>query len=311
MNERGAVIAGFLRGAGWADVRTEVLAGDASARRYLRLVGHGTTAVLMDAPPVRCGSIAPFLRVSSHLAGLGISAPRILASDTVEGLILLEDLGDDSFLRVMDGYVAVEEILYGAALDTVVAFQAGSPPAELPVWDAAHMTELLRPAFSESLGGEGRFDHWRDALVDSLAALDTGPRVFCHRDFHAGNLFWLPNRHGIARVGVIDHQDAFVGHPAYDLVSLITDARRDLAPGLAEDLSRHWLDLTGGSDARLRADLPLLVIQRNLRIHGVLTRLTRTGKPQYAAFLPRVRRHLAPALAAVPALAPLAGEVLP
>jgi N-acetylmuramate 1-kinase len=311
MGDRNAAIAYFLRGAGWADAPAEILAGDASARRYLRLMGHNTTAVLMDAPPDRCGPIAPFLRVSSHLAQLGVSAPRVHASDADEGLILLEDLGDDSFLAVMDDSISLEETLYRAAIETVVAFRAGPPPAELPVWDAAHMTELLRPAFETLADGQGRFACWRAALADSLGPLDAERRVFCHRDFHAGNLFWLPGRQGFARVGVIDHQDAFAGHPAYDLVSLITDARRDLAPGLAEELLRYWLDLTGGSDTQLRADLPLLVVQRNMRVHAVLARLARTGKPQYAAFLPRVRRHLAPALAAIPALAPLATEILP
>lgn len=311
MIDRSAVIAGFLRGAGWADAPAVVLAGDASARRYIRLLGQGRTAIVMDAPPDLCGSIAPFLRVSSYLARLGVSAPRVDASDEAKGLVLLEDLGDDSFLTVLSGDRALEKTLYQTALETVVAFQAGLPPAELPAWDAVHMTEILRPAFETLPDAEKRFFHWRAALAESLAELDASPRVFCHRDFHAGNLFWLPNRQGFARVGVIDHQDAFLGHPAYDLVSLITDARRDLSRGLPAELLRYWLDLTGGSAARLHADLPLLVIQRNLRVHGVLARLARTGKPEYAALLPRVREHLAPALAAVPALAPLAGEILP
>ena len=311
MHDRGSIIDGFLARAGWAESRGEPLAGDASTRSYLRLHRENGTAVLMDAPPDRCGAITPFLHVTTHLAGLGVSVPLVLASDTKQGLILLEDLGSLDFLRAIGGGNAPEKTLYMAALDTLATFQSAPPPASLRVWDAAHMAEMLRPAFDEAYCGAVSFHRWSEPIADCLAQLDTGPSVFCHRDFHAGNLFWLPDRDGPARVGVIDHQDAFAGHPAYDLVSLITDARRDLAPNLAEALLHRWIDLTGGSDAQLRADLPLLIAQRNLRVFGVLMRLARTGRPHYAAFLPRVRRHLLPALAAIPALAPLADELVP
>ncbi len=309
MTDRAAAIARFLAAAGWDGASAVPLAGDASARRYLRLSRPGETAVLMDAPPRNCGPIAPFLRVGAHLAGLAVSVPTVRASDPGSGLILLEDLGDATYLEVLIRDPAQEQSLYLTAAEVLARFLSAAPPADLAVWDAAHMADLLRPAFEEAALGPDGFDRWRPALEDAFAPLDAGPRGFCHRDFHAGNLFWLPDRGGHRRVGVIDFQDAFVGPAAYDLVSLLTDARRDLAPGLPARITRRWLDLTGGSAERLRAHLPLLVAQRNLRIHGVLSRLARTGKPQYAAFLPRVRRHLAPALQAIPALAPLAEAV--
>jgi aminoglycoside/choline kinase family phosphotransferase len=310
MPDRDDTIARFLAAAGWDGAAAAPLAGDASARRYLRMARANDTAVLMDAAPDRCGSIAPFLHVGAHLAGLGVSVPGILASDAQAGLILLEDLGDATVLDTLVHHTGLEQTLYLATIDVLAALRSAPPPNSLTRWDAAHMADLLRPAFEASPRGPDRFDHWRPALVDAFAPLDDGPRVFCHRDFHAGNLFWLPDREGVARIGVIDFQDAFAGPAAYDLVSLITDARRDLAPDLPALLFRQWLDLTGTSDARLQADLPLLIAQRNLRVHGVLSRLARTGKPHYAAFLPRVRRHLGPALAAIPSLAALAPEVL-
>lgn len=311
MADRSGVIHAFLRAAGWDEADTQPVAGDASARRYWRLRGREGSAVLMDAPPETCGPVASFLRVSAHLAGIGLSAPRILHADPSVGLILLEDLGDDDFLRVIGSGKAPEQTLYLAALDALAALQAAPPPGDLIVWTAAHMADLTRPAFEEGPGGAPAFDRWVHRIADTLAGVCSTPPVFCHRDFHAGNLFWLPDRPGAARVGIIDHQDAFAGHPAYDLVSLVTDARRDLAPDLPARLFRRWLDLTGGEAAVLGRDATVLSVQRNLRVHGVLTRLARTGRPQYAAFLPRVRGHLTRALDALPALAPLAAEVLP
>jgi len=286
------------------------MAGDASARRYLRLDRGHATVILMDAPPATCGSVSPFLRISRHLAGLGLSAPRVLAADEPAGLILLEDLGNDDYVRVLEGGKAPEQTLYLAALDALAAMQAAPPPAGLAVWNAAHMADLTRPAFEEGPGGRAGFDRWASELADALQGVCAAPPVFCHRDFHAGNLFWLPDRPGPARVGIIDHQDAFPGPRAYDLVSLLTDARRDLSPGLPDRLVRRWLDLTGGDAADLERDMAVLAVQRTLRVHGVLTRLSRTGRPHYGAFLPRIRGHLSRALAAVPALAPLAAEVM-
>jgi hypothetical protein len=311
VTDRDTALAGFVAASGWAGAAMSPLAGDASARSYRRLRRGADRAVLMDAPPDRCGPVAPFLRMSAHLAALGLSAPRVLSADPPLGAVLLEDLGDADFIRVLDGGIVPEQTLYLTAIEALHAMQRDPPPADLDRWTAAHMAEVTRPAFDEGPGGPAGFDRWRTALADSLQPLDQAALVLCHRDFHAGNLFWLPDRAGPARVGIIDHQDAFAGHPAYDLVSLITDARRDLAPGLPDVLVRRWLDLTGGDAATLDRDRTLLSLQRNLRVHGVLTRLARTGRPQYAAFLPRVRAHLRHALAALPALAPLAREVMP
>jgi len=311
MSDRGARIAAFLNAAGWDLTCARPMAGDASTRRYLRLDRPPETAVLMDAPPETCGPVGPFLRVSLHLAGLGLSAPRVLAADEVAGLVLLEDLGDDDYLRVLQSGGAPEQTLYLAALDALAAMQAAPPPPGLTIWTAAHMADLTRPAFEEGPGGRDAFDRWAGPLAAALADVCAAPPVFCHRDFHAGNLFWLPDRDGPARVGIIDHQDAFAGPRAYDLVSLLTDARRDLSPDLPGLLIRRWLDLTGSDAAVLAQDMAALAVQRNLRVHGVLTRLARTGRPHYAAFLPRVRDHLSRALAALPALAPIAAGVIP
>ncbi|MCU0906414.1 MAG: phosphotransferase [Rhodobacteraceae bacterium] len=311
MTDRDGQIAAFLHAAGRDAAAAQPMAGDASARRYLRLRGDRGTAVLMDAPPATCGSVAPFLAMSAHLADLGLSAPRVLAADPAAGLILLEDLGDDDFLRVIEAGTAPEQTLYLAALDALSVLQAAPPPPGLPVWTAAHMADLTRPAFEEGPAGAAGFDRWAAPLTQALQDLFQARPVVCHRDFHAGNLFWLPDRAGPARVGIIDHQDAFAGPSAYDVVSLLTDARRDLAPDLPDRLIRHWLDLTGESAAALARAMPLLAIQRNLRVHGVLTRLARTGRPHYAGFLPRVRGHLTRALAAVPALAPIGPQVIP
>lgn len=311
MTDRAAAVAGFLESAAWDDAVVRALAGDASGRSYMRLTRRDRTAVLMDAPPDRCGPVAPFLAMSRHLTQAGLSAPIVLAADPTLGLVLLEDLGDADFLRTLRTEPGQEETLYRVALDALLVMQATPLPLGVTIWDAERMVAVTRPAFEEGPSGHAGFDHWRGALFDEFRGLDRGPRVLCHRDFHAGNLFWLPDRAGPARVGIIDHQDAFAGHRAYDLVSLLTDARRDLRYGLPDRLIRYWQSLTGVAATDLRHDMVRLSVQRNLRVHGVLTRLARCGRPDYAAFLPRVRAHLARALEAVPRLAPLARDVIP
>jgi hypothetical protein len=133
--------------------------------------------------------------------------------------------------------------------------------------------------------------------------------VLALRDFHAENLVWLPDRAGVARVGLLDFQDAEAGHPAYDLVSLLKDARRDLAPGLEQEMIDRFLSRTGCDPERFAAAYAALGAQRNLRILGVFARLSmHFGKPHYVDLIPRVWAHLTASLRH-PALAPLARRV--
>lgn len=305
----------FVADAGWGDAAHAPLAGDASARRYARLSQGGAAAVLMDDPPPG-HSVAAFVRIARLLRGMGYSAPEVLAADEEQGFALLEDFGDDSFSALLAGPAgaSIERTLYEAATDLLADLHRRPVPSGLRRYDADWMLDDAT-LFLESIGDEAmnasvaaEFEAaWRGPLEDAAA----GPQALCLRDFHAGNLMWLPARgegsegRALGRVGLLDFQDARAGPAAYDLVSLLQDARRDLASGLEAAMVARYLDALPGLDERaFRAAYAILGAQRAVRIVGVFHRLARRdGKPAYLAHLPRVWRHLDRNLAH-PALAP-------
>ena len=307
MTERERQRRDFAARAGWGDAARAPLAGDASARCYERLTRGAATAVLMDAPPPR-ESVRAFVRIARLLRGTGYSAPDILAVDEDLGFVLLEDFGDDSFdaLLAGPGSPSLERTLYEAACDLLVDLQRRPVPPGLPRYDAARMLDdaaLFLESALDGTGGEAAAEFaaaWRGPLEEAAA----GPQALCLRDFHAGNLIWLPARAdggdggggtaGVRRVGLLDFQDARACHPAYDLVSLLQDARRDLGAGLAAALVARYLGASPGLDeADFRAACAILGAQRAVRIIGVFHRLARRdGKPAYLAHLPRVWGHL-------------------
>lgn len=296
----------FLAAAGWGGARCVPLAGDASTRRYARLACGDGSAVLMEAPDDAEGT-ARFARLARWLCGAGFSAPRILAE--APGLLLLEDLGDDLYARVLDRGPAAENRLYSAAIDALAALQRVPPPPGLPLWDAGRLGALTEPFVTRFAPQAGLDPARAGAVPETVAALAgrllTDRRVTCLRDVHAENLIWLPERGGLAAVGLLDFQDAFLGPPAYDAVSLLRDARRDLSPGLADRMLARFAQATGADPAQLSGEAALLTAQRNLRILGVFAALAEAGKPGYQRFVPRVIGHLRTALCD-PALAPLA-----
>ncbi|WP_210878398.1 aminoglycoside phosphotransferase family protein [Roseovarius autotrophicus] len=299
MPDRSTDIAAFLSAVGWADAGARPLAGDASNRRYLRLTRpDGIRAVLMDAPAERGEDVRPFLRIARHLSALGLSSPAILAEDTRAGLLLLEDLGDALFARVVEAHPEMEVPLYEAAADLLAELHRHAPPKGLACYTPALMADLASLAFDwYRPGATGRDSPARNRFHAEtetvLAALPDTDSVLIQRDYHAENLLWLPERDGIARVGLLDFQDAMRGHPAYDLVSVLQDARRDVTPTLAETMVARYIDATGTNAQDFITAYHCLGAQRNLRILGVFARLClRDGKPHYIDLIPRVWHHL-------------------
>lgn len=296
MPDRQAEISAFLAKADWQNAVRKPLAGDASARRYDRLtrpqVPH--SAVLMDAPTTDGESIQPFLNVAQFLRENGFSAPEVFASDAKTGLILMEDLGDDLYARLCAKNPALEAPIYEAAIDVLAKLHRTAPP-DLPPYDlavyqreASLLTDWYLPDTSADLATE------YTALIRSACGdLPEDQSVCVLRDYHAENLLWLPDRDGVARVGQLDFQDALRGHPAYDLVSLLEDARRDTDPELRAAMITRYLNLTGLDAASFRHAYAVLGAQRNLKIVGIFSRLClRDGKAAYVDLIPRVWAHL-------------------
>ncbi|MBD9528099.1 tRNA (adenosine(37)-N6)-threonylcarbamoyltransferase complex ATPase subunit type 1 TsaE [Paracoccus sp. PAR01] len=299
-------IARLLHRAGWGEARVIPLAGDASARRYFRLLDGVRSAVLMDAAP---GTTGEYVAMTQWLRTRDFHAPEILAADQVEGLLLLEDLGDDLVARVLAAEPQLAPRIYDRMTDLLVDLHRHAPPdfvLRLDGPELARQVGLFAEHYPAAAGAPGKgLDVARtiEALHAELAA-DVTP-ILGLRDFHAENLIWRDE----APLGVLDFQDAVAVHPAYDLVSGLQDARRDVDPAIEEAQIARYIAATGVDADRFRAAYALLGAQRGLRIMGIFTRLAqRDGKPRYLAFMPRVwaaiRRDLAH-----PALAPLAAAL--
>lgn len=315
MSDRNTLIRSFVDSTDWAKATLDPLAGDASNRRYLRITHPVTngTAVLMDAPPDRGEDVRPFIRITEYLIGIGLSAPRILAQDTQAGFLLLEDLGDDLFAAVIPQRPELENRLYPTATDLLVALHAETPPENLQTYDPPLMADLAALAFDWYLPATAAPDpdarsRFHTAMLEALQCHAADFSVLIQRDYHAQNLLWLPDREGVARVGLLDFQDAMLGHPAYDLVSLLQDARRDVSPEIESAMIDRYIKATQSQPECFRAAYAVLGAQRNLRILGVFTRLcVRDGKAHYVDLIPRVwgllQRDLAhPALSNVAAI---------
>jgi aminoglycoside/choline kinase family phosphotransferase len=308
---REAVIEGFLARNGYAGAAAEPVAQDASFRRYLRLIGGPGPAVLMDAPPPE--DIKAFVTIGRHLGEIGVSVPVVFASDERQGLLLEEDFGDTSVAALM-GTPAIPEV-FDAIVDTLVVLQRAPLPRELPLWDATAMATTAMgtlfdwwwPAmFGEPAPEEAR-RYFGAALQTVLLPVARGPQCLVHRDFFVENLLWLPHRNGMNRIGVIDFQGAAIGHPAYDLVSLLQDARRGIPGDLAERTIRRYLAARPELDVeQFHAAYAACAAQRHLRVACQWVRLARRdNRPGYLVHGPRTWRLLEQALGE-PAVAPLA-----
>lgn len=300
-------IIAFLEAAGWQDAVRRPLAGDASARTYERLTLGTQKVVLMNAPfdppappnpPYIATSPGPFLDISRLLSNYGYSAPNILGADEDKGLILLEDLGDGLFARVLENDPSLDHSLYRAAVDMLASLHSHTAPTTIPPYnletlliEAQLLIDWYLPMFGDPIPAAQKAE-FNDICTAIFTPVNTQD-VLVLRDFHAENLLWLPDRIGHARVGLLDYQDALAGHPAYDLVSLLEDARRDTSDALQAEMLSHYISKTGTEDATFRADYARLGAQRNMKILGIFARLSkRDGKPQYLSLLPRVWGHI-------------------
>lgn len=323
----------FLARAGWAKAAATKLTGDASTRSYERLRLGERGAILMNAPPAAEGAPCPpeasaeerrrlgynamarlagpdlnaFVAIAETARAAGLSAPRIIADEPVTGFALIEDLGDDLYARAIPKG-AIEGDLYEAAIDALLALREASPAPprragyrmldyDATALDAEAMLvpEWYWPHLKREPADDAVKAAYRDAWTPALGRLSP-PSLIVLRDYHAENLLWLPAREGMRRAGIIDFQDGLFGNPAYDLVSLLEDARRDVSAALAAAMIARYIDGAkrhGPFDEdAFRRDYAILGAQRNAKILGVFARLiNRDRKPRYADFFPRVEAH--------------------
>ncbi len=294
----------FLQTAGWGHAQILPLAGDASFRRYFRVLGDGRQAVLMDAPPPH-EDPRPFALMADYLSAHGFRAPKIFARDLDKGLLLLEDLGDLRMREHLDNTPQDELSIYTKAIEELLLL-AEKPVADVPAYDeavylreASLLTQWYAPAAGLQVDAAAYDRLWAELLAPVIAAQGQKP-VTVMRDYHAENIMLLDD----GRLGHLDFQDALIGHAAYDLVSLLQDARRDVSAELEAKMLTLYQDASGqGDDFGLH--YALLGAQRNAKIIGIFTRLwQRDGKPRYMDYMPRMWALLERDLAH-PGLAPM------
>ena len=328
-------IRAFLESTDWGNAQRSPVQGDASTRRYERLVMGGQKAVLMDAPKdaelpnapngasvedrralgynalarLAGPNLESFAAIANELIIRGFSAPKIIAANIEQGFLLLEDFGAAVYAKIMANDAGQERPLYIAAADTLAAIYRSSFPSVMRYksyhWhvhdydDAAMLAEmdLCHDWYAQDFGREITADMRAEFTAiwqDIFPLLEAHPRGLALRDFHAENLFWLPERDVVAKVGLIDFQDALMVHPAYDLMSFITDIRRDVDPALKDILIARFCEKSGlKDDADFKAAYAVLSVQRGIKLLGFPVRADlKFGKPQYRQLLPRVLHHL-------------------
>ncbi len=333
MTDREAIKRRFLTASGFGDAERQLLPGDASTRRYERLIRNGRSFMLMDQAPalesqpcgqsqtpaerqasgynamarLAAGRIEAFVAAAHYLREQGLSAPEIFHVDAANGLLISEDLGDDLFAALI-ARGQDETPLYMSAIEAQARLHELTPPDVLEGgWPLLSYDDLaLKTGADLFIDWYPKYDQGHPLSADALAdweglwaplrrRAEDGATVFIHRDYHAENLMWLPDREGVARVGMIDFQDALRSHPSWDLLSLLQDARRDVSPELERAALDHYFSLRPSVDREaFMRDYTALATLNEARILGIFARLiVRDHKPRYGQFMPRMWGHLA------------------
>jgi len=292
----------FLVRTGWDSAVQKELAGDASSRHYYRLFRGDEVAILMQDPNRE--ALKSYLAVTQILIERGYSVPEVFERDEANGFLILEDFGEALFARLLERGED-ERALYELAVSYLLDVRGQTLPTGIKYFSNNYVMDqnaVFLDWYVPFLTGRTLDDNARlffqQIWQELMGHFDQESEVLLHRDFHAENLFFLPERVGLRRLGLIDFQDAMVGPPAYDLVSLLQDARRDVTQTLAEDMITTYIEQSGENEEAFRRRYTILGAHRNMRILGIFTRLKeQEGKKRYEAFKPRVISHLNACLA--------------
>jgi aminoglycoside/choline kinase family phosphotransferase len=276
--------------------QTEKITSDASNRKYLRLTKGNKTVILMDSNPKKNEPINNFIYFTNFLRKHHFSAPKIYDSDIPNGLLLLEDLGARNFADILKVKPKVETNIYKEAVNQLIMIQSKETPKQAKPYSTEILIEeaLL---FTEWYLGETNSSRlstqFTSLLTPLLKKIDQTKPTLVLRDFHAENLIWMNSRKNFKRVGLLDYQDALIGHPAYDIASLLKDARRDVSIEVRDIMTNHYLEKTKHNKDLFLRDYSILSAQRNLKIIGIFSRLSiRDKKKNYVKLIPRVWKNL-------------------
>ncbi len=301
MSDRENRIIAFLDNSGWGGARRVEMVGDASFRRYQRLIEAERTALLMDAPPPE-ENVAAFSMIDRHLRDMGLGAPEIFAEDVDAGLMVIEDFGDDTYTRLLENG-GDERVLYRTAVDVLVHLHRDQakraiPDAVAPYDDeklldeAFLLTDWYMPAlFGRPTSAQVR-QSYGEAWLEAFPIVHGQPRTLVLRDYHINNLMRAGAHNGLKACGLLDFQDALCGPAAYDLMSLLEDSRRDVDHSLANEMLEYYLDAFPEIERKAFKDaFTILGGQRHAKVIGIFTRLClRDGKPGYLDHIPRLWR---------------------
>lgn len=326
MTQRDQARDAFIESQGWGDARRLAMSADASTRGYQRLVKDADTrAIIMDWPAhdpvVKNGQCAPydtiahiasdvraFVAIATVLRRAGLNAPEILGYDFGQGFLLLSDLGDITFIRLIDDGAPMDEC-YPAAVEALVVLYNQEVKNEILLpggghymvpdydWGAFHIeANLLLAWYYPEITGQPPLEDvatdFHDIMKTLLPLAQTGKSVYVIRDYHSPNLMWLPHERGLDRLGIIDFQDALIGHPAYDLVSLLQDARRPVPVARESAMLGHYIEQISAIDPdfdtqAFRAAYAIWGAQRAAKVIGIFHRLARRdNKPGYLKYIP-------------------------
>lgn len=306
MTKREALKTIFLNQQKFKKMDREKLKNDASFRTYERLTTDRGSFILMDAPPEKEETL-PFIKVSKFLRRNELSAPEVIAQDTNNGFLLLEDFGNDSFNNILNGNSELskeltEERIYEKAIDALIYLhKLPSPDIDLPRYNDAMLLkestcfiDWYVSVLNEETSTKEMKEEFNLIIRHLMSLSKRFAEVVVHRDYHVDNLIWLNDKVAFRKVGMLDFQDAVIGSPIYDLISLLEDARRDVSPALADKMIKRYLK---AFPTYLRKDFnaayAILGVQRNLKIIGIFARQAAKYKnPKYLSMLPRLWRYI-------------------
>jgi aminoglycoside/choline kinase family phosphotransferase len=300
---RSLLLLEFLKLNNLAEFKIEKIAGDASFRHYFRASQGQKSFIIMDAPPIS-EDVKPFCKIAEFLLQSNFSAPKIFAKDYQNGFLLLEDFGDDSYRKVLERDASRQESLYQDAIDVLVDLRKINHPKDLPIYDeklllkeAMLFADWYLPNVAQKPLSDYQRKEFESIWLDLFSQL-SAPNMMVLRDYHSDNLMIIKDRLGVNKVGLLDFQDAVIGVGAYDLVSLLEDARRDVEQNLQEKMLQYYIGKSKCDQEQFLSDYKIISLQRNIKIMGIFARLAfRDDKKNYLDLLPRVFGYIKPRLA--------------